>query len=505
MALVFFGARTISHEALKKDLDAADLGKVRAQQIEQLILAPLDQKAARLSAIVEFLPNLPSTTKDIENLLAKEPEIDNLFILEGTRLIYPMPNKNASQQEMDWQNALLPIQNDPSLLWNYNRQSELENPTSGWFILNDKQLPSLIYWQQKEAQKDGKVLKNTLGFRLSYTQFLSEVINAIDVDFSPMRVRVKENARILYQSPLQQNSASKNDNEEEVLPLVYLRLLPYPLFNWQIEYEGLVDKNALYFWGYLLLLVLFSLLTLFFWQVARSYRQNLKNAQLQVNFVGQVSHELKTPLTNILLYAELLKEGFLEEEEDKTSHQKLRKINIISEESARLTRLIQNVLSLNNAPKVNLQKVDLGAQLVNIGAQFAPCFRQKNIALMLQESASLTLKTDIDKLTQIISNFLSNAEKYAANGKKVELGFQKNGAFVDIYVRDFGEGIAPKELAKIFTPFYRSSSKITEGVAGTGIGLTIAKQLAMSLGGKISATNENSGMRFVLSLPLIEA
>ncbi|MNE85902.1 Sensor histidine kinase RcsC [compost metagenome] len=110
------------------------------------------------------------------------------------------------------------------------------------------------------------------------------------------------------------------------------------------------------------------------------------------------------------------------------------------------------------------------------------------------------MQSDIDRLTQIINNLLSNAEKYATAGKQVDVQVECGADNVDIHVRDYGAGIAEKELRMIFLPFYRVKSGITEGVSGTGIGLTIAQQLAHSLGGEILVAQQSPGVRFTLRL-----
>ncbi|EIQ87256.1 histidine kinase-, DNA gyrase B-, and HSP90-like ATPase family protein [Yersinia pestis PY-98] len=219
-----------------------------------------------------------------------------------------------------------------------------------------------------------------------------------------------------------------------------------------------------------------------------------------MSFVGQVSHELKTPLTNITLYAEMLQELQPEQSVPPTAEQ--RYLEVILNESQRLSRLIQNILSFTKAPKLHLQTVALRPLLNKIYHTFIPAFSAKNMELVLIINTDIHLTTDVDRLTQIISNFLSNAEKYASQGKRVELIGEQADDRVLIHVRDYGNGIAAKELKAIFQPFYRVKSHITEGVSGTGIGLTIASQLAASLQGEISVTSNPAGSCFTLKLPM---
>ena len=123
------------------------------------------------------------------------------------------------------------------------------------------------------------------------------------------------------------------------------------------------------------------------------------------------------------------------------------------------------------------------------------------MTIQLSCPENLTLHSDRDVITQIVSNFLSNAEKYASLGRRVDLTVESGAGNVEIAVRDYGPGIAENEMPLIFRPFYRVKSAITEGVSGTGIGLTIACQLAQRLHGKIQVTAQKPGVRFTLTLP----
>ncbi|MFV0548354.1 MAG: sensor histidine kinase [Limnobaculum xujianqingii] len=196
------------------------------------------------------------------------------------------------------------------------------------------------------------------------------------------------------------------------------------------------------------------------------------------------------------MYAEMLKE--MEQEEDS---QNTHYLEVIISESRRLSRLIQNVLTFTKSPKINLQPVDINQLLAQIHTIFTPVFEAKGIHLTLTVEGHLNTHSDIDRITQIISNLLSNAEKYAAEGKKVQLSASQDDESIYIRERDYGKGLSDKELKHIFQPFYRVKSEITEGVTGTGIGLTIALQLAQSLSGTLIAENCDSGLEFTLCIP----
>ncbi|MEH6454952.1 MAG: ATP-binding protein, partial [Cocleimonas sp.] len=109
---------------------------------------------------------------------------------------------------------------------------------------------------------------------------------------------------------------------------------------------------------------------------------------------------------------------------------------------------------------------------------------------------------DPDILEQILNNLLSNVEKYASSGKRLDINSEiKNNQFV-VRIRDYGSGISRAERKHIFKPFYRIDDKITEGVSGTGIGLTIARQQAEYLGGSLEYIDVSEGACFELKLPI---
>lgn len=478
--IAYFGYRTIEHEALLRQYQVQSLAQSHTTQINFFIIELLNKKAVRFNSMANFIV-LDDLT--LSTLINKDTDIEALFVLNKNQLQYPDELNLQSQRELAWIQAITPIIHDPSLLYSHYFTDEQSSPQSGWFISNATNEPLLIYWLIKD--------QSTIGFKVSYIKLLSDVINSLDLDYSPDAFSVKENGRLLYQSGSQNLINSQT-------PIVSRRLA-YPLTAWQIDYYAqTANSSALYLWGGLIILLLISTIGLIIFRLYREYTQNLRLANQQVSFVGQVSHELKTPLTNITLYAEMLKEEQLElaEQPDPTEGY----LDVVISESQRLSRLIQNILSFTKAPKIHLQPVDLRRLLNQIHQTFIPAFNAKGISLELVMSENINIESDIDRLTQIINNFLSNAEKYASHGQRVELSALRDADAVYICVRDYGNGIAPKELKAIFQPFYRVKSTITEGVSGTGIGLTIAKQLAESLPAEILVENQSPGVCFSLKL-----
>jgi len=239
------------------------------------------------------------------------------------------------------------------------------------------------------------------------------------------------------------------------------------------------------------------------WLFFRENRRELQLAQQRVSFVNQVSHELKTPLTNIRLYAEMVR-ARAEEADDKVS---IRQLTVVESETARLSRLIQNVLNFARKQRERLsiqpRQFSLSELVENVAVQWRPILVKRGIGLHLEQPDQVEVEADPDAVEQILGNLLSNIEKYAADGCSVRLAVVDEMQRVVVSVEDKGPGIPLGKQEFIFEPFERLRSDLREGVSGTGIGLTISRELARLHGGELMVDPTYSGgARFVLTLPL---
>lgn len=479
VSICYLSYRTLKREILLQDYHQQTIALNNSKQIELSVLSILNNRASHLSTLANLIQ---SDVSNLQQLFKMDNEIDNIFILEGNKLIYPDEINPIDNKQREWIRLITPIINDKSLLYNNLILDEHTIPQSGWYINKDSDLPCLLFWL-KHGNK-------TIGLRTSYIMFISNVINQLTNNYSPDLFILKEGGRIIYQS---QGTIKPEDS--------MLRAsihLPYPLVDWQINYysNSKGDVNLLV-WGSLLTALIIILILLIILRIYREYTQTVRQAQQQVNFVSQVSHELKTPLTNIALYAEILKEKIFDEDNQAQQY-----LNVITSETERLTRLIQNILTFTKSAKVIIKPIEINTVLELIYQTFLPAFNMKGMTLRLIMKDKIIINTDTDKLIQIIGNFLSNAEKYASQGKFVDIILTQDEKSAYISVRDYGEGIAQKEMKAIFQPFYRIKSSITEGIAGTGIGLTIAQQMAKHLNGEIIIKNCSPGICFTLKQPL---
>jgi len=218
--------------------------------------------------------------------------------------------------------------------------------------------------------------------------------------------------------------------------------------------------------------------------------------ELSRHFLMSVSHELRTPLTAIRGHVAALREGVLDEEQARK-----RSLEVIAEEAMRLERLVGDVLDLAklDARRFALlrEEVDMRALCERAYATFAEEARARGIEYDLELGEGAVLVTDGDRVLQIVTNLIANALHWTPEGGRVDLGLGASNGEVTVAVGDTGPGIAPQEVERIFRPFWSGDG------GGTGLGLTIARELALALGGRLELDSKpGRGSRFVLVLPV---
>lgn len=257
----------------------------------------------------------------------------------------------------------------------------------------------------------------------------------------------------------------------------------------------------------LIVLVLVAAIVLGGWLMAADVRRQMRLAQQKTDFVSNVSHELKTPLTSIRMFADMLAEGRVTDRNREHNY-----LRIISAESARLTRLINNVLDFarmeRGAPSGERRPCDLVDIVQEVVNTCRPHLEAASIPLSLEiDAQELPLTADRDALAQIMLNLISNAEKYGGKEILVRVGAAKNGAsdasFARVDVLDRGPGIPAKKQETIFQPFQRLDDSLASGITGSGLGLTLARRMARAHGGDVTySPRPGGGSCFSLTVPL---
>jgi signal transduction histidine kinase len=245
------------------------------------------------------------------------------------------------------------------------------------------------------------------------------------------------------------------------------------------------------------------------WLIVIDLKRQLTLARQKTDFVSNVSHELKTPLTSIRMFSELLAEGRVEDPEKRQSY-----LQIISAESSRLTRLINNVLDFSRMErgekKYDLRKLDLVALLRETAETYRPHLEAAGVTFHCElPETLLEVKADRDALAQVVVNLLSNAEKYSGSHKEISLEIERRHEpvqHVEVRVLDRGLGVPQGCAGKIFEKFYRAHDSLSSGIQGSGLGLSLARQIARAHGGDVVyQPREGGGSCFSLRLPVISS
>ncbi len=226
--------------------------------------------------------------------------------------------------------------------------------------------------------------------------------------------------------------------------------------------------------------------------------------RLRRDFVSNVSHELKTPLTSIQAYADTLIEGAV----DDPAHNRVFLQRIV-EQAERLQSLIQDLLRLakieSQTEAFRIEPVSLARLAAECVDDYRPIAETKGLALETADVADVVVQADVDGLRQILDNLVNNALNYTPAGGRVNVRVRRQEGWGVLEVEDTGIGIAKDEQARVFERFYRVDRARSRAVGGTGLGLAIVKHLAQSFSGRVELTSElGRGSRFVVWLPAAE-
>lgn len=262
-------------------------------------------------------------------------------------------------------------------------------------------------------------------------------------------------------------------------------------------------------WGpqrsfYLIALLLVLCVTLFgAYFLWRDVGRELQMAEMRSQFIASVSHELKTPLTAIRIFAETLLLGRPEDPQAKSEY-----LDTIVNESHRLTRLLNNVLDFSKIEKGNRtyrKEPACLSEVVNAAAQATQYpLRQQGFHLNVHMEGELPeVRVDRDAIEQAIQNLLSNAMKYSGESREIDLRVQKRDGQAVIEVADQGIGIDAAQQKRIFEKFYRVPSEENERIPGTGLGLALIFHIVQAHGGHIEVQSIiGKGSTFSIYLPL---
>ena len=235
--------------------------------------------------------------------------------------------------------------------------------------------------------------------------------------------------------------------------------------------------------------------------VIQDITEHVRLDNMRKEFVADVSHELKTPITSIMGYADTLLEG----EYDKETQTKF--LNVIATEARRMAKLVTDLLTLSrydsNKKKTQKESFDLGELVKKCQDKLAIEIKKKNHKVNCFVTADVPpVYADKDDIERVVLNILSNSIKYTKDGGEIKIyvGFVYNDAYIKIF--DNGIGIPEEDLSRIFERFYRVDKARSREMGGTGLGLSIAKEILDKNGGSIDIKSEvGKGTEVVIRIP----
>ncbi|WPL13101.1 MULTISPECIES: sensor histidine kinase [Thiorhodovibrio] len=241
------------------------------------------------------------------------------------------------------------------------------------------------------------------------------------------------------------------------------------------------------------------------WLMYRLAARQLALLRQQQDFVSAVSHELKTPLTSIRMYAEMLRAGLAPEKRKETYYR------FIQEESERLSRLINNVLQLARIGRGRLalepRPVAVGELLAMVRERVAHQLERVGFELRIDCASDMVMRADPDACVQILLNLVDNAVKFGADAseRRIDIACEPvEDARLRLRVRDFGPGIPQDQRKRVFDLFYRGDQARHAAVSGTGIGLALVQRLMQAMHGRVEVIGREPGVEFWLEMPLAD-
>lgn len=526
VVLVWMSVLIAESEKTKSQSQIRELMRGRLQDVDRVIR----RHFGSIERSMQQLTEIDGLDADqMRQIVRAEPKVLQLFVLssEGA-LLYPDPTQpmNSNEQSFllstskmftgqDLLGAILLEEDRSERGATLSQDTEAKRSANsgstkrqrsyqvsqGWFVWYWDRGLNLIYWQRRPS---GQIV----GLALERGRWIADLIAELpDTDalgsasdsFDDTRIRLSNGAS---DSIYQWGQYEAENTEEPICEIP----VSHPLQSWRLQ--CFVPKSRLNISMAGKLLGMFSgiaafgiALSVMAWSLYRDYSKKIEEASQQVSFVNQVSHELKTPLTNIRLYADLLERDLDKIVDD--DHPSHARVGVIQSESQRLGRLIGNILTLARQKRKTLQPhyqfLSPDELIGQILERFRPSLESMSIATETILNASTKVWIDPDFTEQILGNLINNIEKYAADGKLLRVKSQQDGSMLRIVVEDAGPGIAPSRRNDIFRPFHRETRNVSAS-SGTGIGLSIAKELARLHGGDLALQDSDCGCCFEIRI-----
>jgi signal transduction histidine kinase len=493
--LALLAVRLVGREERLVRESFAELALAQLQDLRQSLRALVEERENRALGAPDLLRSGGDDVETLRRFVRREPFFRAALLLDPEgRVLFPPPGPERTAQESAFLLRARALVRDPgALLAAASAAGEEARSASahGWHVWYDADDIDLLFWQRATSSR-------ILGLEVDRARLLADVIARLPDGAGAERSFALLDARgeILhrwgdYLPP------------PEAPPLAALALQA-PLASWQLVVHapapalgplrvGLWSGLGL---GLTAVALALSGLAVF---LHREHTRGLRLAEQRVSFVNRVSHELKTPLTNIRLYAELLQERLGEDDADAR-----RQIEVVVAEGQRLGRLIDNVLTFGRhqrgALRLRPARGVVDDVIERVAGRWRAPLEAKAVRLELRLGAAGDVLLDADAVTQILDNLLGNVEKYAAAGGVVTVSSERRGDLTTVTVADLGPGIPHADRERVFLPFQRLDESVSAGPSGTGIGLAVVRELARLHGGDARVREGAAGACFEVTL-----
>lgn len=339
-------------------------------------------------------------------------------------------------------------------------------------------------------------------------EFLSPVVNEV-AQASAEKLKAEAVFGVFDEQQQSLHSIAENKSLEDFeIKTVLSRVFPLWTAAGGFRYKTIEGLSNFYFWsGLILMSLVLGLLVVGVKLVLGVAKREVGLAEAKSAFVSNVSHELKTPLALIRLFAETLQSGRVKNSEKIQEYYR-----IITTETVRLTHLINNILDFSaieaGRKEYNFKPCDVSETVSEVVQNYAYSLENAGFKVETNYQTDLPpLEIDCDAISQAVLNLLNNAVKYSADEKFIEINVERRRENIAIDVTDHGIGIAPGEQEKIFGNFYRvGGSSDVHNVKGSGLGLALVKHIVEAHGGRVTVNSlPRRGSTFTILLPIERA
>lgn len=500
----------LTHETARLAALTESVERARLQSVADQI----DTKVRRIQdELMQSLQSIPSgrVAAELSRWEQRNPLVRNVFIFAQTGLLLPDPALPRTQEQQGFIQRYQPLFNG-TRTWPESIRREEESPASSYKIYSravriQKSRPKQPggwmpwYWENQFGLLGWTQADRTsprYGMELEMMALLAELNQALPDNLSATQLMTltDPNGRMLYQAGGLALDAA--------VPAIRIAVQTLP--HWEVVLHTSTGNFGRASYGYallsgLLISILFIALFSAGGLLLREAQRSRNDAEQKTTFVSNVSHELKTPLTTIRMYAELLGSGRISDPE-KTA----RYLQTIVAESQRLTRLVNNVLHFSrleqNRTAYQIHAFDLSAICRELVESQRMRIQNAGMELSVQlPEQEVQIQSDRDAVQQVILNLIDNAVKYAASGKKLRVELIQNEQIM-LLISDAGPGIAAQHQRKIFDRFYRIDDSITAEKPGCGLGLSMARRMLADLQAQITYQPAPlGGASFMITFP----